>query len=375
MSKIISILFGLLLAGRLVAQQVITLQPTNQVVLNGNGVYLTVAVAYTSPLTFQWQFNGTNLPNLVTTVAGKGTIGFSGNGNLFFADNYNNRVRKIDTNGIITTVAGTNTSGFAGDGGAAVVAKLNNPTSVALDAAGNLYVADANNSRIREIDTNGIIHTVAGSSSTAYSGDGGPATTAGLNDPVHVAVDSSGNLWIADEYHYRIREVTTNGIINTVAGTNVTGFAGDGGPATSAKFSNPASVAANPIGGIFIADTGNNRIREIIPNGFISTVAGTNTISFTGDGGPATRAGLNSPADVAADTTGNLFVADYNHFRIRRVDVNGVITTVAGNGSGTYSGDNGAATNAGMYVNGVTADPFWQPVHRGLRAHPQSNLE
>jgi len=378
MSKIISILFGLLLAGRLVAQPVITLQPTNQVVLNGSGVYLAVAVAYTtSPLTFQWQFNGTNLPNLVTTVAGKGTIGFSGdggaatnavlsavglvtdnNGNLFFADSYNNRIRKIDTNGIVTTVAGTNTSGFAGDGGTAVVAKLNNPTSVALDAAGNLYVADANNSRIREIGTNGIIHTVAGSSSTAYSGDGGPATTAGLNDPVHVAVDASGNLWIADEYHYRIREVTTNGIINTVAGTNVTGFAGDGGPATSAKFSNPASVAANPMGGIFIADTGNNRIREIITNGFISTVAGTNTISFTGDGGPATGAGLSSPADVAADTTGNLFVADYNHFRIRRVDVNGVITTVAGNGTGTYSGDNGAATNAGMYVNAVTADPY-----------------
>jgi sugar lactone lactonase YvrE len=291
---------------------------------------------------------GTN--GIISTVAGNGlyTYGDGGaatnaglsadgvtvdaTGNLFIADTYNNRIRKVGADGIIATVAGNgyvNPSngyggGYSGDGGAATNAELNLPQGVAVDATGNLFIADTVNNRIREVGTNGIINTVAGNGyvnpytgSGGYSGDGGAATNAELNGPIDVAVDATGNLFIADTYNNRIRKVGANGIIATVAGNGLYTY-GDGGAATNAELYWPFGVAVDATGNVFIADTYNNVIREVGTNGTITTVAGGGTNSL-GDGDAAINAELNQPTGVAVDATGNLFIADYFNARIRKV--------------------------------------------------------
>jgi sugar lactone lactonase YvrE len=185
-------------------------------------------------------------------------------GNLYIADYYNSRIRKVDTNGIITTVAGDGTNGYSGDGGAASNAWLYCPSGVAVDAYGNLYIADYYNSRIRKVDTNGIITTVAGDGTNGYSGDGGVATNARVYYPSGVAVDAYGNLYIADSDNSRIRKVDTNGIITTVAGTNGSGYSGDGGAATNARLAYPEGPAMDTSGNLYIADTDNSRIRKVL---------------------------------------------------------------------------------------------------------------
>jgi sugar lactone lactonase YvrE len=358
----------------------VTTQSVSQTNLPGTTASFSVAVNGTGPFTYQWQFNGTNLPNnIITTVAG-GRIGYSGDGgaatnaslyfpvgvafdapgNLFIADQYNNRIRRVDTNGIITTVAGKRGGGsYSGDGGAATNASLNYPTGVAFDAFGNLFIADQYNYRIRRVDTNGIITTVAGKSGSGYSGDGSAATNASLNYPTGVAFDSFGNLYIADPYNNRIRRVDTNGIITTVAGKSSSGYSGDGGMATNASLFYPSRVAFDSFGNLFIVDNSNNRIRRVDTNGIITTVAGNGTNGYSSDGGAATNASLYYPADVAFDAPGNLFIADQYNNRIRKVDTNGIITTVAGNGGSAYPGDGGAATNANLNRPfGVTFDTF-----------------
>jgi len=309
--------------------------------------------------------------NDIFTVAGDGAVGFSGDGgeataaelnipsgvavdaqgDLFIADQLNNRIREVNAStGIITTVAGNGTSGFSGDGGQATDAKLSSPTAVAVDAQGDLFIADQLNFRIREVNlSTGIITTVAGNGVPGSSGDGGEATAAELNIPSGVAVDAQGDLFIADTGSARVREVNAStGIITTVAGNGTFGSSGDGGLATAAELNLPFGVAVDAQGDLFIADTGSARIREVnASTGIITTVAGNGTRGFSGDGGKATTAQLDAPSGVAVDAQGDLFIADQNNARVREVDAStGIITTVAGNGTLGFSGDDGPAIDA-----------------------------
>jgi sugar lactone lactonase YvrE len=282
-----------------------------------------------------------------------------GSGNLFIADTRNHRIRKVAPDGTISTVAGTGTAGFSGDGGVATSARLNMPKSVEADGAGNLYIADSSNHRIRRVSGDGKITTIAGTGSADFSGDGGAATLAKLYTPRGIAVDESGNLFFADFDNARIRKVATDGTISTVAGTGTLGFSGDGGPATSAELHWPIGVAVDGAGDLFFTDTYNNRVRKVTVSGTITTVAGTGGGAFSGDGGPATSAELYWPVGVAVDAAGNLFIADSGHQCVRMVATNGTITTMAGGGLAGYIGDGGAATLAslswpyGMAVDGA----------------------
>ncbi|MBW1818596.1 MAG: hypothetical protein JRJ60_15750, partial [Deltaproteobacteria bacterium] len=307
-----------------------------------------------------------NLTSIIDTVAGGETYGCSGDGlpatdaqldfpwgiavdasgNLYISDIGCNRIRKIDTSGIITTVAGNGTYGYSGDGGPATQAELDTPMDVAVDTSGNLYIVDGFNARIRKVDTNGIITTVAGNGTYGYSGDGGPATQAQLYEPGGVTVDTSGNLYIADTYNYRIRKVDTSGIITTVAGNGGWEHSGDGGPATEAQFGHSYGIAVDDSGNLYIADYYNTCIRKVDTSGIITTVAGNGTYGYGGDGGLATQAELNRPIDVVVDHSGNLYITDTYNSRIRKVDTSGIITTVAGNGTWAYGGDGGPATQA-----------------------------
>ncbi len=328
---------------------------------------------------------------IITTIAGNGIPGYAGdNGaataaslnvpvgmavdsdsNLYIADFANNRIRKVAAGtGIITTVAGNGTQGYSGDGGAATAASLYSPQGMALDSAGNLYIVDEMNARVRKVAaTTGIITTVAGNGTHGYSGDNGPATAASLNSPISIAIDSAGNFHIGDGGNNRIRKVSANaGIITTVAGNGAAGYAdgaggggysADGGPATSGTLYQPHSVALDNSGNLYIADSSNHRIRKVATGtGIITTIAGTGTAGYAGDGGPATAASLNYPIGIAADGGGNVYVADWYNQRIRKVAAGtGVITTVAGDGSQGFAGDNGPAPSARLnYPWGVATD-------------------
>ena len=303
----------------------------------------------------------------IGTFAGNGNQGFSGDGGpaasaglnhprglavdssggVYVSDSDNLRIRRISPNGMISTVAGNGMAGNAGDGGLAVKASLSNLTGVALDAAGNLYIADAHNMCVRKVTPGGIISTVAGTNgSQGFSGDGGPATSAQLNAPASVMF-SGGNLYIADSSNQRIRRVNANGTITTIAGNSVAaGFSGDGGLATNASLAFPLGMAMDSLGNLYFADANNNRVRRISPGGVITTVAGNGTGRFAGDAGPAAGASLNIPEDVAVDSAGNLLIADTGNNRVRKVDSSGLISTVAGMASNGFSGDGGMATQA-----------------------------
>jgi len=310
---------------------------------------------------------------IITTVAGNGGSGSSGDGdlatraeldwpvavaldasgNLFIADQRNQRVRRVDSaSAIITTVAGNGADGFGGDGYRAVNARLSYPSGVVLDAAGNLFIADTLNNRIRRVDViTRVITSIAGTGSPSFSGDGSAAVTASLLMPGDVAVDQSGDLFIADTSNQRIRRVdAATGTIRSVAGNGHEAFTGDGGLALSTSLANPRGIAVDAAGNLFVADAGNDRVRRVdAVTQLITTVAGNGLSGFDGDEGPATAASLSGPEDLALDANGNLLIADTFNNRIRRVDAtSGVITTVAGNGSGAFGGDGGPARDASL---------------------------
>ncbi|CAB5080358.1 Serine/threonine protein kinase (EC [Olavius algarvensis associated proteobacterium Delta 3] len=273
-------------------------------------------------------------------------------GNLFIADPYHHRVGRVDRKGIFTVVAGTGDKGIPNDGEKAIQENLKMPWAVAVDNAGNLFIIDAGNHCVRRVDKGGVITTVAGTGTAGFSGDGGPAAQAQLNHPWAVAVDTAGNLYIADSQNHCVRRVDKGGVITTVAGTDTAGFSGDGGPATRAQLNEPYGVAVNTAGNLFISDGKNHCVRRVDKDGVITTVAGTGTAGYSDveDGGRATDAKLHTPSGVAVDTAGNLFIANMaiNHC-VLKVDEDGIITTMAGSGrsdrySSGFSGDGGPAT-------------------------------
>ena len=260
---------------------------------------------------------------------------------------------------MISTVAGMGMMMYGGDGGPATAAMLSGPTGNAMDGMGNLYIVDNQNNLIRMVNTAGIINTVvgtvfSGAGVAGYSGDGGQATAAELNGPVGMAFDASRNMYIADYANNVVRKVTTAGIITTVAGMGgmMAGYAGDGGQATMAMLSGPTGVAIDAMGNLYIADSGNRRIRKVNASGIITTVVGNGTQGYSGDGGQATAAELNFSYAIAIDTHNNLYIADAGINVIRMVNTMGVISTIAGNGNGGYSGDGGPATSAELRIPG-----------------------
>ena len=277
-------------------------------------------------------------------------------GNLLIADTWNNRIRKVNAEGTLSTSAGTGAAWW-GDGSPATSALLDSPRGVAVDAAGNVYIGDSVNNRVRMVSTGGMISTVAGNGSAAYSGDGGRATNASLNAPAGVAVDAEGNLLIADSNNARIRKVTKDGIISTAAGNGDWGDTGDEGPAVAAQLMVPMGITTDAAGKFYIAESWGSRVRKVTAQGAISTIAGTGSQGYSGDEGPATTAALNFPSGVAVDGAGNVYIADTGNYRVREVAKDGTITTVAGTGVGGFSGDGGPAAAAQLLgPNGVAVD-------------------
>ena len=344
---------------------------------------------------------------MISTFAGTGTGGFGGDGgsatssllwgprgvaadgsgNVYIADTFNSRVRRVDSSGAISTFAGTGTRGFGGDGGAAISARLDGPDGVAADGSGNVYIADFGNDRIRRVDSSGNISTIlaapavrsprgvavdgsgnvyvaelsrvrkvdaltnevstlASAGSYGFGPDGVAATSSLLAAPGRVAVDGSGNVYITDRDSHRVRKVAPSGIISTFAGTGMQGFDGDGGAATSARLQEPTGVAVDGSGNVYIAQGNNHRIRKVAPSGIISTFAGSGAFGFGGDGGSATSAQFTWPEGVAVDGSGNVYFATWGDARIRKVAPSGIISTFAGSSALGFGGDGGPAASA-----------------------------
>jgi hypothetical protein len=327
-SLITSLLFSLLLLSQAAnAQNITTIAGTGTAGYNGDGIAATAA-----------QFNG---------VQG---LALSG-GNLFVADISNNRIRKINlSTGIITTIAGTGSGGYNGDGILATAAQINIPSALAFDSNGDLYFTDRSNSRIRKITTStGMISTVAGTGTAGYNGDGILATAAQLNNPNEVSFDASGNLYIADWLNHRVRKIDkSSGIITTIAGTGTAGYNGDGIAATAAQINGPCGIIFDNAGNTYIAEYGGARVRKIdIGTGNISTIAGTGTFGYNGDGIAATSAHLAGCAYIKFDAAENMFIGEGSNQRVREViKSTGLISTIAGTGTQGYNGDGIAATTA-----------------------------
>jgi hypothetical protein len=327
---------------------------------------ITVSASYGGTSSFAASSTGT-----IVTAAGDGQAGYSGDGavataaelnspfglavnsagDLFIADYANNVVREvIKSTGNIITFAGDGKAGYSGDGGPATDAELDGPRGLAIDSAGDVFISDMNNNVIREVvASTGKIITYAGDGKAGYSGDGGSATSAELNSPRGLGIDAAGDLFIADLGNNVIREVVAaSGKIATVAGDGKAGYSGDGGPATSAELNNPNGVVVDPAGDLFIADENNNAVREVVSaTGKIVAFAGDGVAGYSGDGGPAAAAELNNPVGVALDSVGDVFIADSGDNVVREViAATGDIVTVAGDGTAGYSGDGGSATTA-----------------------------
>jgi hypothetical protein len=272
----------------------------------------------------------------------------------------NHRIRKVSPDGIITTVAGNSLAGdttptgdLSGDGGPATQAHLKKPQDVVFDTAGSMLILDSANNRVRKITPDGIITTVVGAGPLGdgkggYQGDGGPASQAWLNRPAGLAMDAANNLYIADTDNFRVRKVSPDGIMTTIAGNGMKDRSGDSGPATQASLVDPHGLTFDAAGNLYITDFDQHVVRKVSPNGIITAVAGTGTAGFSGDGGPATAAQLNKPHGVAVDTAGNIFIADTFNYRVRKITPDGIISTVAGVGAKVFAEEGGLATTAGL---------------------------
>ena len=305
----------------------------------------------------------------IYTIAGTGVAGFSGDtgvatgakvygpsgiavdgaGNTYFSDYYNQRVRRISSSGNITTVAGNGTAGFTGDNVIGNSTRLNNPMGLAADAYGNVYIADKGNNRIRKIDSSGYITTIAGTGTGGYTGDNGPATDAQLFNPTGVAVDNWGNVYIADKANNAVRKIDAAGMITTIAGNGNQGYNGDTWPsATLANLYAPSGVAVDNMGNVYIADESNNRVRKVDTFNKISTIMGRGIAGFTADGVMATNSEIYQPNSVSVDAYGNVYVSDQLNYMIRKVDhnTNSVVTIAGKHGVSSFNGDTGLAVNA-----------------------------
>jgi sugar lactone lactonase YvrE len=311
---------------------------------------------------------------IITTVAGSGEAGYSGDGgpataarldepqalafdsegNLYIGEEVLGVVRKVDVDtGMISTVAGTGTEGCSGDGGPATDAGMSAPHGLTFASDGSLYVGNVFCHSIRRVASNGVITTVAGKpEESGFSGDGGPATKALLNEPSQMVFDEDGSLYLTDFVNARIRRIDPDGIITTIAGTGEVESTGDGGLATEADLEAPDGLAFGPDGNLYVTEFGGSRIRKIDAEGIITTVAG-GEFGAAGDGGPATEAELNCPHSLAFDEVGNLYFTDVCNFKVRRIDPDGIITTVAGTGRPGFVGDGGPATEALLSENPV----------------------
>jgi hypothetical protein len=318
------------------------------------------------------------LGQIINTVAGGGsTLGDSGiatnaeldrpygvacaaSGSYLISDSYNYRIRIVNANDTINTIAGNGHSGFSGDGGPATNAEINTPYGSVAGNKGNFYFADRDNHRIRVVNSSGIINTFAGNGNASFNGDHGPATAAELNYPSDVVIDNKGNVYIADSWNYCIRKVDTAGIITTVAGVGtVQGYSGDGGPATAAELNVLTGVATDTAGNIYIADNYSYIVRMVNSSGIIETIAGIpGYTGYCGDGGPATAAELSDVWDVKMGPGCNIYLSDASNYRIRMIDTSsGIITTIAGNGHSGFYGDGGPATAAELgSPNGMSFD-------------------
>jgi sugar lactone lactonase YvrE len=315
---------------------------------------------------------------IIATYAGNGVAGFSGDGgqataaeinqptggvkqdaagNLYIAAKGNDRIRLVNTSGTISTIAGIAFAGFSGDGGQATAAELNSPFDLDVDSYGNIYIADAGNNRIRKVNTSGVISTIVGNGTAGSTGDGGAATAAEVNNPDGIAIDIYGDIFISEQGGNRIREINTSGVISTVAGNGAAGYTGDGAAATAAELNHPYDVEVDAVGNLFIGDANNHRVRKVNTSGVISTFAGNGTSGNNGNGGQATAAELTTPTGVTIDAQGNLYIVDAGVSVIRKINTSGVISRVAGNSTGGYSGDNGQATGAELNTpHNVTFD-------------------
>ncbi|KAG2374607.1 hypothetical protein C9374_010626 [Naegleria lovaniensis] len=303
---------------------------------------------------------------MITTIAGNGTGGYNGDNQLAtnaqlnypdsvfvssndevnILDSGNHRIRKIMKNGMITTIAGTGIEGYNGDNQLATNAQLNYPDSVFVSSNDEVYIADTLNHRIRKIMKNGMITTIAGNGTGGYNGDNQLATNAQLNYPDSVFVSSNDEVYIADTANHRIRKIMKNGMITTIAGNGTEGYNGDNQLATNAQLNYPDSVFVSSNDEVYIADTANHRIRKIMKNGMITTIAGNGTEGYNGDNQLATNAQLSFPESVFVSSNDEVYIADTDNHRIRKIMKNGMITTIAGNGTEGYNGDNQLATNA-----------------------------
>lgn len=310
-----------------------------------------------------YKYSGDGGPATSATLQFPSGVALDSGGNTYLADSYNNRIRKITPSGTITTMAGTGRAGFSGDGGVATEARLFSPSNLTLDSAGNLYFADSGNKRIRKVDARGIITTIAGKGGS-YEGpagqpvdDSGRLATDAHTDSTDIAIDRNIDaIYVVEGALNRVRRIS-GGVIRAFAGVMTTtgGFAGDNGPAASARLNRPNGVAVDAAGNVFIADTENHRVRKVSVSGIITTVAGNGTAGFSGDNGPATAAALDYPSNVSVDALGNLYISDQYTDRVRKVGPSGIITTIAGNGTFRFAGDGGLATSASLAVPSGTA--------------------